>query len=91
MSLIQNELQQHSTFLVTKQRCPFCIKAKELLEKKGKKYHEIDAEKNRDLVDEIKNAQAHMTFPMIYLDGKFVGGYDQLAKFYNELENKANK
>lgn len=90
MSYIEKELENHKTFIVTTENCTYCKLAKTLFKKKNKEYHEILASQNRDLVQEIMNTKEYMTFPMIYLDGVFIGGYDQLNQHYNNKENKQN-
>ena len=91
MTPLEQELQNHKTFIVTKENCVYCRHAKELFKKKGQEYHEIDYMKNIELVQEIMNIKEYMTFPMIYLDGHFIGGYDNLVKHYNKIENVENK
>lgn len=90
MSLIEQELQKHKTFIVTKSYCPHCVNAKELFTKKGKEFHEIDYNEGKELVAEIIEKKAYKSFPMIFLDGKFLGGYDQLKEYYGRAENKSN-
>ncbi|HDZ55673.1 MAG TPA: glutaredoxin 3 [Pseudomonas xinjiangensis] len=59
--------------------CPFCIRAKQLLDSKKVKYKEI-------LVDGQPGVRAEMTrlaggrtsVPQIWIDGTHVGGCDQL-------------
>jgi glutaredoxin 3 len=60
--------------------CPFCIRAEQLLKRKG--IQEI--EKVRvDLQPEIRFAMmketGRRTVPQIYINGKHVGGYEDLA------------
>jgi glutaredoxin 3 len=88
MSAITEELEQHETFIVTKTNCPFCVQAKKLLTKKGVQFHEIDFLNAQKLVRNISEEESHMTFPMIYLKKKFIGGYDDLVEHYENEENK---
>ncbi len=60
--------------------CPYCIRAEQLLKRKG--VHEI--EKIRvDLQPELRVAMmektGRRTVPQIYINGEYVGGYDDLA------------
>ena len=60
--------------------CPYCIRAEKLLQRKG--VNEI--EKIRvDLQPELRAAMmektGRRTVPQIYIGGKHVGGYDDLA------------
>lgn len=67
--------------LYTKPNCPYCVKAKALLEKHGISYVERDAVAEREqLIERVTNdtGNAPRTVPQIYLDGAYIGGYDQL-------------
>lgn len=61
--------------------CPWCTRAKALLEKHGVSYQEIDAEAEwgARFRDEIERRTGGRTVPQIVLDGKPVGGYEDLA------------
>ena len=60
--------------------CPYCIRAEQLLQRKGVQ----EIEKIRvDLQPELRMAMmektGQRTVPQIYIGGKYVGGYDELA------------
>jgi glutaredoxin 3 len=58
--------------------CPYCSSAKALLERKGAHYVETDVtfdpQKRKDV---IRRSGQH-TVPQIWIDGKYVGGCDDL-------------
>lgn len=59
--------------------CPFGLKAKDLLERRGfivEDHHLI----SREEVDAFKTEHEVKTTPQIYIDGKRIGGYDDLNK-----------
>ncbi len=61
------------------QSCPYCVRAKMLLTRKGVAYHEIDlsrepAEARLELMQRTKQR----TVPQIFIRDVFVGGFDQL-------------
>ncbi len=61
--------------------CPFCVKAKALLSKKGitQGIVEIDITKEDHLKDEMmEKSGGRKTVPQIFIDGKHVGGCDDL-------------
>ncbi|GAA0491203.1 MULTISPECIES: glutaredoxin 3 [Tatumella] len=64
--------------IYTKQTCPFCHRAKALLEKKGAAFNEIaidgDAEKRAGMIER----SGRSTVPQIFIDGKHIGGCDDL-------------
>lgn len=65
--------------IYTKYMCPYCIRAKALLEKKGAK--PIDMEAARDQMKRAemnKRSGGRNTFPQIFIDGMHVGGCDDL-------------
>lgn len=64
--------------IYTQDWCPFCARAKQLLDKKGVPYTEIDAP-NGSEEREISNARSgRSTVPQIFIDGRHVGGCDDL-------------
>ncbi|ABM45276.1 glutaredoxin 3 [Bartonella bacilliformis str. Heidi Mejia] len=63
--------------LYTRPNCPYCTKARILLDKKGIKYTDIDA--STSLRQEmVKRANGRNTFPQIFIGDYHVGGYDDL-------------
>jgi glutaredoxin 3 len=65
--------------IYTWSRCPFCIRAKGLLDKKGVKYTEyvIDGdEAARDKMSERANGRRSV--PQIFIDNRHIGGCDDL-------------
>ena len=67
--------------IYSKNNCPFCIKAKALLESKGIAFDEIKVDEDLSAREFLVTA-GHRTVPQIYKDGAvFVeGGYNGLAK-----------
>tara|TARA_B100000497_G_C7301312_1_gene204614 strand:+ start:258 stop:506 length:249 start_codon:yes stop_codon:yes gene_type:complete len=64
----------------SKNNCIYCTKAKDFLNKKGIQVEERNVEAGgqwtmRELQDKVPNARA---FPQIFIDGKYVGGYDKM-------------
>ncbi|SCY28052.1 glutaredoxin 3 [Microvirga guangxiensis] len=68
-----------SITIYTKGWCPYCSAAKELLNKKGAAFTEIDIEKKPEARAEmIQKANGRTSVPQIFIDGKHVGGCDDL-------------
>ena len=65
--------------MYVKGHCPFCIRAKELLESKGAVYQEIDITGNESLREEMIEKTNRKTVPQIFIGKVHVGGYDDLA------------
>lgn len=65
--------------------CPYCVRAKDLLKKKGHDYEEIDISVNPQIRDEMmEKAGGRRTVPQIFINDKHIGGFDDL----NALEQK---
>ncbi len=63
----------------SKEICPYCVRAKKLLTKKGVSFTEIDIAQNAELRDAmIKRASGKQTVPQIFINDKHVGGCDDL-------------
>lgn len=64
----------------TKFMCPYCTRAKALLDSKGAAYDEIDVTMDRAGFDAmVDRANGRRTVPQIFIDGRHVGGSDDLA------------
>jgi alkyl hydroperoxide reductase subunit F len=61
------------------QWCPYCVKAKALLNAKGVPYRETDVTTDEDAQIEMIERTGRYNVPQIFLDGDLVGGYDDLA------------
>ena len=59
--------------------CPFCIRAKQLLDSKKVMYHETDVTTRLSLRKAMtERARGHTTVPQIFIDGQHIGGCDDL-------------
>lgn len=64
----------------TKFLCPYCTRAKSLLDKKGTEYREIDVTMDRAGFDAmVERAGGRRTVPQVFIDGRHIGGSDDLA------------
>ncbi|KAB7738695.1 glutaredoxin 3 [Parvibaculum sedimenti] len=65
--------------IYTTMTCPYCMRAKALLGKKGVKFHEIDVSGNAARRDEMTaRAGGRYTVPQIFIGETHVGGCDDL-------------
>ena len=60
--------------------CPYCVRAKYLLDRKGVGYEELNIEEDRTLMREMLERSKRRTVPQIFIDDYHVGGYDDLAE-----------
>jgi glutaredoxin 3 len=105
-SYIKNLINRHSIVVFSKTTCPYCDRAKDLLNKSNVKYHSIELDVNSQCP---KNNCAHLssslvlqtrlrTVPQIFVDGKLIGGCSDLEsiiqkdeKFLENLAAKSNQ
>lgn len=65
--------------------CPFCTRARMLLEKKGVQYIEYRVDMENKLRDEMEQRSQRHTVPQIFIDNQHIGGFDDLAELeYDE-------
>ncbi len=63
----------------TTQICPYCVRAKALLRSKHLEFEEIDVARDAKLREEaIRLSGGRRTVPQIFIDGRSIGGYDEL-------------
>jgi len=66
--------------IYTKAFCGYCARAKALLDRKGADYQELDVTMDRAGFEAmVERANGGRTVPQIFIDGKHVGGSDDLA------------
>ncbi|CAM2915405.1 glutaredoxin Grx [Legionella steigerwaltii] len=58
--------------------CPYCIRAKELLQQKHVSFTEIRVDIQPELRDEMITKSGRRTVPQIFINGQHVGGCDDL-------------
>jgi glutaredoxin 3 len=68
----------------TKESCPFCVRAKALLTRKGVPFEEIPVEGNDELRTWLVEASGQRTVPQIFADGRSLGGYTDVAALDQE-------
>jgi len=64
--------------------CPYCARAKKLLEKKGVEYAEFDVESAPDKRAEMQARSGRRTVPQIFIGDSHVGGCDDLHDLEDE-------
>ncbi|MGR5260252.1 glutaredoxin family protein [Vibrio astriarenae] len=81
----RDEIQGNVVF--GKATCPYCVKAKKALDKAGIEYTYHDVVKDSAalyrMIPEVKaiiGEKTPVTVPQIWLDGQYIGGYDNLEK-----------
>lgn len=66
--------------IYTKKNCPYCDRAKKLLNQKSLNFIEISIENNKNNVKEemYKRSGGRTTVPQIFINGLHIGGSDDL-------------
>ena len=72
--------------IYTKSYCPYCVRAKDLLIRKGVVFEEIYLDDRPEEYATLKSKTGMMTVPQIFINDQLVGGYIELAAL--ERENK---
>jgi glutaredoxin 3 len=69
----------------TTQMCPYCVRAKSLLSKKGVAYEEIDVMMDMKAREEmLAKSGGARTVPQIFVGDTHVGGFDELSALERE-------
>ncbi len=74
--------------------CPFCDRAKMLLQKRNIEYTELKVDQDVKLFEEmLALSSGRRSVPQIFIDDRHIGGYDDLVDFDMEggLENNDSK
>ncbi len=85
-NLTIEQLAQYDNLVITQPNCPYCVKAKALLDERGTEYTTLVLGQDLSkivMVDfiEQKTGTTVRTVPQIILDGKYIGGHDDLVAF----------
>lgn len=60
--------------------CPYCIRARRLLERKGVEFHEIPVDHDPDQYQAMLERSRRYTVPQIFVGTLHIGGYDDMAR-----------
>lgn len=66
--------------LYSKDYCSFCKRAKALLQSKSIAFEEIDVSSDARLQEEVQRLSGRRTVPQVFIDGKSVGGFEELRE-----------
>ncbi|TAL36028.1 glutaredoxin 3 [Phenylobacterium sp.] len=70
--------------IYTKPYCPYCIRAVDLLEKKGVAFTEIEAAFDAEKRQEMMRRSGRATFPQIFVGDRHIGGCDDMMALERE-------
>jgi glutaredoxin 3 len=64
--------------IFTSNFCPYCVRAKRLLDHKGIPYKEVDVGNDDELRERMVAESGRRTVPQIFIDGSPIGGFEEL-------------
>ncbi len=64
--------------LYTLKGCPYCVRAKAILDARLESYTEVDVTSDPDERDRVRERTGHPTFPQVFIGETFVGGCNEL-------------
>jgi glutaredoxin len=69
--------------IYSKPNCPWCVKAKELMNKLNLNYDEkvLDVDYTRDELKQLMPENLPLTVPQIFVYNKRIGGYEDFAEW----------
>ena len=74
--------------IYTKDACPYCVQAKNLMKSKGWEFteHYISAETRETLLEQLTTrlGTPPRTVPQIFIDDKSIGGYTDLVEWVKD-------
>ena len=80
-----SENQTAAVTMYSKDYCPYCVRAKQLLNHKGVEFTEYhvdrDQEKYRDM---LQKSNGGRTVPQIFIGDTHVGGFDELYSLHRQ-------
>lgn len=82
--------QSFQIFIIKNYKCPFCIKAIQLLKEQKALYNVIEVENIDYLIkniDPLTKPQMIRSFPIIFLNNVYIGSLVQLKKYFEVKEN----
>ncbi len=66
--------------LYSTRQCPYCVRAKALLQAKTLPYEEVDVTTDMMSLQEMIQRSGKRSVPQIFIDGESVGGFQELSQ-----------
>ena len=70
--------------IYTKDYCPYCTKAKNLLDSLEVEYEEIEITDNPEMIEELVRKSGMRTVPQIFVDDTCLGGCNDIYRLHEE-------
>lgn len=81
--------EENKNVVFTTFGCPYCKRAKNTLRENNVPFNEVLVDKSPSLRDAVVKATGRRTVPVIFVNGQYIGGSDELEKLVSggELQN----
>ncbi len=86
MNVDSAHLDAQRVVVYSKDGCPYCVRAKELLTSKNIKYQVIDVTGKQEEREALHERTGSKTVPQIFIDDVFIGGCTELIKLNDDGE-----
>ena len=70
--------------IITRNNCPYSEAMRDLCTAKDLKCADLNEDEIKSNIKVITN-QPLQTYPSVYVDGKFIGGFEQAEKYFKDL------
>lgn len=86
LSVLKELIRSNNIIVFSKTTCPWCQKAKQLLNSKGLKYKsiELDVNDNDKYVNALVTLTGQHTVPNIFINNRHIGGFTDLQSYLSE-------
>ncbi len=74
----------NKVLIYTTETCPYCVRAKQLLQTKGLAYTEIRVDLDETERDKMIAISGRRTVPQIFIDDQHIGGFDDLYAHFKK-------
>lgn len=75
---------QNMVTVYSKEYCPYCVKAKALLNSLNIPFEEVDITNTPEKIEELSAKSGFRTVPQIFVGDKCLGGFTDIEKLNNE-------
>jgi len=72
--------------ILTSPSCGYCYAAKDLLQREGIAYQEVEAFKDSEQAQQLLTQSGQRTFPQVFINEKPIGGFTELSKLLGDSE-----
>jgi len=89
---VESIIQNNPIVIFSKSYCPYCKRAKGLIEKEGFQYLAIELDQRPDgqrIQELLQQMTGQRTVPSVWVHGKFIGGSDTVANLQSTGELRA--